>query len=129
MTRSEITNVLAKGISVKRVNELPADADERELVGNISNKDPNDVLALDEDHLKMYIGKKAINNLGCYGCHDIPGFETAKPIGTAAKRLGQERPRPARVRGRRCLRQRAFQHRRARATTRRTTRSHPTSGR
>jgi cbb3-type cytochrome oxidase cytochrome c subunit len=30
----------------------------------------------------MYLGKKTISRMGCFGCHDIPGFETAKPIGT-----------------------------------------------
>ena len=29
-----------------------------------------------------YIGRKTIAKYGCFGCHDIPGFEDAKPIGT-----------------------------------------------
>src|SRR5439155_1626805 len=37
-------------------------------------------------------GKKAINNLGCYGCHTIPGFETTKPIGTALNEWGKKDP-------------------------------------
>ena len=44
------------------------------------------------DKLEWYIGKKAIGRLGCYGCHDVPGFETAKPIGTALNDWGKKDP-------------------------------------
>jgi len=43
-----------------------------------------------EDHLKWYVGKKAIGAYGCFGCHDIPGFETAKPIGTPLNDWGKK---------------------------------------
>jgi mono/diheme cytochrome c family protein len=56
-------------------------ADEGELAGGI-----------DETHLKLYIGRKAISQLGCFGCHDIPGFETAKPIGTPLNDWGKKDP-------------------------------------
>ncbi|MCS6852453.1 MAG: c-type cytochrome [Gemmataceae bacterium] len=56
-------------------------ADEGELAGGV-----------DEHKLKMYIGRKAIGQLGCYGCHDIPGFETAKPIGTPLNDWGKKDP-------------------------------------
>src|SRR5205085_6500098 len=42
--------------------------------------------------LMMYVGKKAINNYGCYGCHTVPGFEAAKPIGTALSDWGKKDP-------------------------------------
>src|SRR5262249_19331923 len=32
----------------------------------------------DETNLKLYVGKKAIGRMGCYGCHNIPGYENAK---------------------------------------------------
>ena len=38
----------------------------------------------------MYIGRKSIAKYGCYGCHDIPGFETAKPIGAALADWGRK---------------------------------------
>ena len=28
-----------------------------------------------------YVGRATIRKRGCYGCHDIPGFERAQPIG------------------------------------------------
>ena len=48
----------------------------------------------------MYLGERTISRLGCFGCHTIPGFENAKPIGTAAlERLGPEEPGAARIPG------------------------------
>jgi mono/diheme cytochrome c family protein len=60
---------------------LAADADERLLEG-----------ALDESKLMRYVGKKAISRQGCFGCHDIPGFENSKPIGTALNDWGKKDP-------------------------------------
>ena len=44
------------------------------------------------DSLKHYLGKKAVSRLGCYACHDIPGFDTAKPIGVALNDWGKKDP-------------------------------------
>ena len=40
----------------------------------------------------MYVGKKVIAKYGCYGCHDIPGFEQAKPIGAGLAEWGKKEP-------------------------------------
>lgn len=45
-----------------------------------------------DDNLKWYVGKKAIGQLGCFGCHNIPGFENAKPIGTPLNDWGKKDP-------------------------------------
>ncbi|HEY7310242.1 MAG TPA: c-type cytochrome [Gemmataceae bacterium] len=68
------------GISDERRKGVPDDADEQKLVGG----------PVKEDDLKWYIGRKAINRLGCFGCHDLPGFESAKPIGTALNDWGKK---------------------------------------
>jgi mono/diheme cytochrome c family protein len=39
-----------------------------------------------------YVGRRAINKYGCFGCHDIPGYETAKPIGTGLADWGRKEP-------------------------------------
>jgi hypothetical protein len=39
-----------------------------------------------------YIGRKTISKYGCFGCHDIPGFEDAKPIGTGLADWGRKDP-------------------------------------
>ena len=69
------------GVPKERMDNLPADSDERKLSGPVS-----------DNQLKWYIGRKAINRLGCFGCHDVPGFETAKPIGTALNDWGKKDP-------------------------------------
>jgi mono/diheme cytochrome c family protein len=88
MTRSKVDKVLsaegdtAEGIQPSVLEYLARDADERVLVG------PN----VTADKLKWYIGKKSIARLGCYGCHDVPGFEQAKPIGTVLNDWGKKDP-------------------------------------
>ncbi|NOX53501.1 MAG: hypothetical protein GXP27_03515, partial [Planctomycetes bacterium] len=37
-----------------------------------------------------YVGRKTITRYGCFGCHDIPGFETARPIGVALHDWGRK---------------------------------------
>lgn len=37
-----------------------------------------------------YVGRKTITKYGCYGCHEIPNFETARPIGTALQDWGKK---------------------------------------
>src|SRR5205807_3350077 len=61
------------------VADLPVE--ERELAQNYS-----------EDGLKRYLGKKAVARLGCYACHDIPGFDNAKPIGVSLNDWGKKDP-------------------------------------
>ncbi|MBY0227873.1 MAG: c-type cytochrome [Gemmataceae bacterium] len=88
MTAKELDAVLpAKGagddlkdVGYASVDNLPRDSDERLLArGTVT-----------ADVLKTYIGKKAIGRLGCYACHDIGGFETAKPIGVGLNDWGKK---------------------------------------
>ncbi len=37
-----------------------------------------------------YVGRRTISRYGCYGCHDIPGFETARPVGTTLQDWGRK---------------------------------------
>ena len=37
-----------------------------------------------------YIGRKAVSRYGCYGCHDIDGYESARPIGAALHDWGRK---------------------------------------
>jgi len=37
-----------------------------------------------------YVGRRTIGKRGCYGCHDIPGFEKAQPIGPALSDWGRK---------------------------------------
>ncbi|WP_337174737.1 c-type cytochrome [Paludisphaera sp.] len=48
------------------------------------------VAGLPADDKLMYLGEKTIARLGCFGCHDVPGFEGAKPIGPALSDWGSK---------------------------------------
>ncbi len=37
-----------------------------------------------------YIGRKTISKYGCYACHDMPGYELARPIGVALQDWGRK---------------------------------------
>jgi cytochrome c2 len=97
MTRADVDNILPTvadkdgirpgiGKEDSALNYMAADADERRLEGQIADNEEG------RGKLKWYIGRKAINRLGCFGCHDLPGFETAKPIGTALNDWGKKDP-------------------------------------
>lgn len=61
--------------------DFKPDADERRLQKKVT-----------ADDLQWYIGKKALSRYGCYGCHDVPGFELGKPIGTPLNDWGKKDP-------------------------------------
>ena len=47
---------------------------------------------LSTDDKLFFLGEKTISRLGCFGCHNIPGFEDAKPIGTPLNDWGLKSP-------------------------------------
>ena len=72
--------ILADGLGER---EASIKGDERMLAG----------LAEDRDAVLLrYVGKKTIGKLACYSCHDIPGFEDAKPAGAALADWGRKEP-------------------------------------
>ncbi len=80
---------VSRGISEEQASELKGA--ERELIVPVSQlADPNHKLS-DRQKL-LYIGRKSIAKYGCFGCHDIPGFEDAKPIGTPLSDWGRKDP-------------------------------------
>ena len=46
--------------------------------------------AMDLGEKLNYAGERLIRQYGCFGCHEIPGFETAKPIGTELTAIGHK---------------------------------------
>ncbi|MCA9248221.1 MAG: c-type cytochrome, partial [Planctomycetales bacterium] len=44
------------------------------------------------DKLLAYVGRRSVAKYGCSGCHDIPGYEAAKPIGTGLADWGRKNP-------------------------------------
>jgi cytochrome c2/predicted nucleic acid-binding Zn-ribbon protein len=46
--------------------------------------------AMPDAERSVFLGEKTIAKYGCYGCHDIRGFEAAKPIGTELTQEGSK---------------------------------------
>ncbi|MFO0841350.1 MAG: c-type cytochrome [Gemmataceae bacterium] len=103
VTRLELDQFLPKdgdglpGIPAERMESFPRDADERVLDKTKWDEEQRarkltseQINAMKLDALKWYVGRKAIGRLGCFACHDIPGFETAKPIGTGLNDWGKK---------------------------------------
>ncbi|HEY7112496.1 MAG TPA: c-type cytochrome [Thermoanaerobaculia bacterium] len=49
-----------------------------------------DLAKMDLPAKEVYVGEKLIAHYGCFGCHQIPGFEDAKPIGTELTEEGSK---------------------------------------
>lgn len=78
-TARQAREYLEKGIPQSRAGELKGD--EVVLLGDVSR-----------DKKLTYVGRRTIGKLGCAGCHDIPGYEDTKPIGTALADWGRKDP-------------------------------------
>ncbi|GIW80176.1 MAG: hypothetical protein KatS3mg105_1983 [Gemmatales bacterium] len=84
---------LQKTLPSFEVDELFSSDTAAKLQEQIAKEDQDIAADLDvEGKLKIYIGRKSLNQLGCFGCHDIPGFEKAKPIGTPLNDWGRKDP-------------------------------------
>jgi mono/diheme cytochrome c family protein len=85
ISRSELNALHTGELDPERIKFLPQD--EKILAENyIKDKDPDKRT----NHLKWYVGRKAIGRLGCFGCHEIPGFDQSKPIGTPLNDWGKK---------------------------------------
>ena len=49
-----------------------------------------DLAKMDLHGKEVYAGEKLIAHYGCFACHQIPGFEDAKPIGTELTEEGSK---------------------------------------
>jgi mono/diheme cytochrome c family protein len=91
--RKTVTPAQAKEVMSTRKYPLPRESvkgDEIELVA-----DEAGAVFSDEEWRSRklnYLGRVTISRYGCYGCHDIPNFETARPIGTALQDWGLKDP-------------------------------------
>ncbi|MBI4431122.1 MAG: c-type cytochrome [Candidatus Omnitrophica bacterium] len=71
--------------------DLLTEAVRYELALQMTQKQADGKIAvMDEMSKKLYLGERMINRYGCYVCHDIAGFENAKPIGTSLSEEGSK---------------------------------------
>lgn len=81
LTKSDLEQLFEQGrLEPSIVSDLPKD--EQEFIGAFAGDK--------ETSLLHYVGKKGVGRLGCYACHDIPGFENAKPIGVGLNEWGKK---------------------------------------
>jgi len=78
-------------VSSAKINEIVLDYLKRKLP---TNEALAEYRKMDTKQKILFVGEKSIGFYGCFGCHDIPGFEDAKPIGTeltteASKPIGR----------------------------------------
>jgi hypothetical protein len=83
-TLSQAQKYLASGIPDEMAGELKGD--EVELLGANRNDDER------RHKVLRYVGRRTLSKYGCFGCHDIPGFEGNKPIGTSLADWGKKDP-------------------------------------
>ena len=76
---SRAQEFLASGIPERYASEMKVD--ERVLLGEKQ---------MSMDKKLEYLGRKSLSKYGCAGCHDIPGFENAKPVGTGLADWGRK---------------------------------------
>ena len=81
-------DIKAKGFSPAQAARLQGH--EQELA--VSQEDYDQEKPLSQQQKMRYLGRKTIAKYGCYGCHDIPGFEDAKSIGTGLADWGRKDP-------------------------------------
>lgn len=82
--KERFPTVRAEAVLAKGIDATPAaiKGDEQMLVGlDGAGRDAT---------LLAYVGKKTLAKLACYSCHDIPGFEDAKPAGAALADWGRK---------------------------------------
>ncbi len=86
LTADKVKQALEKGVypekEAEAIRGAATKSDEVELIDG----------RFDEKSMLRYIGRRSISRYGCYGCHDIPGFEKARPIGTALQDWGRKDP-------------------------------------
>jgi cbb3-type cytochrome oxidase cytochrome c subunit len=91
LARVYLTRMLSKSDMEKYLNG-EFKATEWEIVKSDVTKDEVKLKdhVNDDNQMKFYLGKKAVSRLGCFGCHDIPGFESVKSIGVGLLDWGKK---------------------------------------
>lgn len=95
MTRAEVMKWIAENAPEPAEDELtPAQRSDllrRTLVDELTPYWGGGTPSGSLDELaSLYIGSKAINLYGCFGCHNVPGFEKATKIGTELSDWGDK---------------------------------------
>ena len=80
-------NVPIPGVNEEIVNEIVFDLFSTVHPEATAKKK---VAAMDLPEKLSFAGQKLVRHYGCFGCHEIPGFEKDKPIGTELTEAGSK---------------------------------------
>ncbi len=90
---------LSKSLTVAKVNQAlktKAYPESEAAAAKAASIQPDEIELVNgpftEETMLRYVGRRSISRYGCYGCHDIPGFEKARPIGTGLFDWGRKDP-------------------------------------
>ncbi len=83
-TRQQAQQYLQTGIPLDLAGEIKGD--EAELLGTFRDETER------VNKILRFVGARSVRKYGCFGCHDVPGMETAKPIGTGLADWGRKEP-------------------------------------
>lgn len=89
------SNYLAKALNKQQADQVMESGKFPEMNKELIKGDEVELYTgadgkIDNDKLLNYVGRRTVSRYGCYGCHEIPGFETARPIGTALNNWGRK---------------------------------------
>ncbi|MCI0457151.1 MAG: c-type cytochrome [Gemmataceae bacterium] len=92
ISKRDMDRLFGEGLDATRVSDLPEDEKKlaERLAPTYKEKDQAKRELMQRDQLLWYNGRKAVGRLGCYGCHDVLGFDNAKPIGTPLNEWGKK---------------------------------------
>lgn len=100
LTDREAADVAAYLVTLKKAPIEPPPPVDTELLDSVaveylkaklSDKQAHAKLAsMSGDEKRVYLGERLISRYGCFGCHNIPGFEKALPIGVDLSKEGSK---------------------------------------
>ena len=84
--KEEAEKIIATGAFPQKKSDVVGDE------AALASEDGSPVTDAAEWHDRKleFVGRKTISRYGCYGCHDMPGFESARPIGVALQDWGRK---------------------------------------
>jgi cbb3-type cytochrome oxidase cytochrome c subunit len=83
----QIDNVPMPTMSLKMLNELTLDYLKRTMLSSSASEKLG---LLSEKEKYRYLGERLIARYGCFGCHEISGFDGNQPIGTDLSEIGSK---------------------------------------
>jgi cytochrome c2 len=102
LTDSEVADIAAYLSSLKNPDwekKSPPATDPQALddvvfeflrAGSTEAKAKEALAGMTAEQKNLYAGEKLIGRYGCFGCHNVPGFENAQPIGTELTEAGSK---------------------------------------